>query len=82
MWNRIVSLAGLFALMTVGTVLAQSLFSSLPGGASSLRETYQDWQVACVMRTNTKTCGLSQMQTQQNGQRVLAHRLPATPRRP
>ena len=42
--------------------------SSLPGGASSLNETYKDWRVACV----AQRCALSQVQAQQNGQRVLA----------
>lgn len=46
--------------------------AELPGGASSLRETYQDWTVSCQIVSNTKLCGLSQEQQQQNGQRVLA----------
>ena len=46
--------------------------SPLPGGATSLQETYQDWQVACVAQANAKRCGLSQQQTGQNRQRVLA----------
>lgn len=46
--------------------------SSLPGGASSLNETYKDWRVACVQQGTAKRCVLSQVQAQQNGQRVLA----------
>jgi invasion protein IalB len=46
--------------------------STLPGGASSLNETYNDWRVACVQQGSAKRCVLSQVQTHQNGQRVLA----------
>ena len=45
---------------------------SLPGGASSLQESYQDWQVACRIADATKRCAVSQQQAQQNGRRVLA----------
>jgi len=45
--------------------------SGLPGGASSLNETYKDWQIACAMQGAVKRCVVSQVQTQQNGQRVL-----------
>ncbi|QYM74492.1 invasion associated locus B family protein [Pseudochrobactrum sp. Wa41.01b-1] len=51
--------------------------STLPGGASSLNETYKDWRVACVQQGNAKRCVLSQVQAQQNGQRVLAIELNA-----
>lgn len=51
--------------------------SSLPGGASSLNETYKDWRVACQVVNNAKRCVLSQAQAQQNGQRVLAVELNA-----
>ncbi len=46
--------------------------SALPGGASSLSETYKDWSVACVQQGNRKRCSLSQIQSRQDGQRVLA----------
>lgn len=46
--------------------------SSLPGGASSLNETYKDWRVACAPQGPAIRCVSSQVQTQQNGQRVLA----------
>lgn len=46
--------------------------SPLPGGASSLNETYKDWNVVCVQQGAGKRCVLSQTRTQQNGQRVLA----------
>lgn len=51
--------------------------SSLPGGASSLNETYKDWRVACTQQSATKRCVLSQVQAQQDGQRVLAIELNA-----
>lgn len=50
---------------------------SLPDGASSLNETYKDWGVACVQPGTAKRCVLSQVQAQQNGQRVLAIELNA-----
>lgn len=53
------------------------LASTLPGGASALTETYQDWQVACSQQEAGKRCALSQNQVQQNGQRVLAIELGA-----
>lgn len=49
--------------------------SALPGGASSLNETYKDWRVTCIQQGATKQCAISQLQTQQNGQRVLAMEL-------
>lgn len=51
--------------------------SGLPGGASSLNETYEDWRIACVTQGADKRCVLSQVQTRQNGQRVLAIELGA-----
>lgn len=46
--------------------------SPLPGGASSLNETYRDWRVTCVVQGAGKQCAMSQAQAQQNRQRVLA----------
>ncbi|UDF32923.1 UNVERIFIED_ORG: invasion associated locus B family protein (plasmid) [Roseateles sp. XES5] len=51
--------------------LAQAV-AVLPGGASSLDETYEDWRVSCVLQGDGKRCALSQIQAQQNGQRMLA----------
>jgi invasion protein IalB len=51
--------------------------SGLPGGASSLNETYKDWRATCAQQGNQKRCVLSQVQAQQNGQRVLAIELNA-----
>jgi invasion protein IalB len=50
----------------------QQPVSSLPGGASSLQETYQDWRLTCQDAQPQPVCTVSQEQTQQNGQRVLA----------
>ncbi|MBP1848072.1 invasion protein IalB [Rhizobium petrolearium] len=52
--------------------LAQTAQATLPGGASSLQETYQDWRVACGVAQSGKVCSMSQVQQQQNGQRILA----------
>lgn len=46
--------------------------TSLPNGATSLQEAYEDWVVSCGLSEAGKHCTLSQQQTQQNGQRVLA----------
>ena len=52
------------------SAMAEEAFK-LPGGASSLQETYQDWSLSC--RSMPKVvCTISQRQTQQDGQRVLA----------
>ncbi|WP_336811277.1 invasion associated locus B family protein [Bosea sp. MMO-172] len=52
--------------------LGQAAAATLPGGASSLNETYKDWRVACAQQGSAKRCVLSQAQAQPNGQRVLA----------
>ena len=50
----------------------------LPGGASSLQETYGDWRVACAQQNGKKTCALSQRQTDKDSrQLVLAVELSA-----
>lgn len=50
--------------------------STLPGGASSLTETFEDWTVSCASADAKTQCVVSQTQTQkQNGQRVLDIRL-------
>jgi invasion protein IalB len=47
--------------------------SNLPGGASSLQETYQDWQVACVQQDTGSRCVMRQQQiNKQSGQQVVA----------
>lgn len=52
--------------------------ATLPGGASSLTETYRDWQVSCTIQNvgqgnAGKHCAMSQTQVQKDsGQRALA----------
>jgi len=62
--------------LSVATALAD-VVPSLPGGASSLQETYQDWRVTCRIANGAKMCAISQQQVQKNGQRVLAVELSA-----
>ena len=44
----------------------------LPGGASSLNETYKDWRVLCVLQDSGKRCVFSQILARQDGVRMLA----------
>lgn len=47
--------------------------ATLPGGATSLQETFSDWRVGCVMQGGVKRCSLGQEQVnQQTRQRVIA----------
>lgn len=53
--------------------------STLPGGASSLQESYGDWTVVCVEPNGQKRCVLSQAQAdEQTKQRVIAVELTAS----
>jgi invasion protein IalB len=45
--------------------------AALPGGASSLTESFETWQVACAAPGGTATCTVSQTQVQKEGRRVL-----------
>lgn len=63
--------AALLAAMA-GAARSEDAAPSLPGGASSLQETYQDWRLACQDAKPKPLCSVSQEQAQQNGQRVLA----------
>ncbi|MGK9286654.1 invasion associated locus B family protein [Sinorhizobium meliloti] len=56
---------------TAPPTMAQEATSKLPGGASSLQETYEAWSLGCQGTPQT-VCAISQQQMQQNGQRVLA----------
>ncbi|CAE6864268.1 hypothetical protein R69746_07988 [Paraburkholderia aspalathi] len=67
-----IALAATAAWLTMNFSLAQQVDPSLPGGASSLRETYQDWGVTCQVAGKTKRCALIQRQVQQDGLLVLA----------
>lgn len=72
--------AGLWMMLPLamggGHVLAAP---ALPGGASSVQETYQDWRVTCAQREGANpTCAMAQTQANQKQQRVLAIELTTT----
>ncbi|WP_069093614.1 invasion associated locus B family protein [Methyloligella halotolerans] len=49
---------------------------SLPGGASSLTETHEDWTVGCSVQAEGKRCVFSQaLGNKQTGQRLLSMEL-------
>jgi len=82
--SRVVRRFGMSACLTLAVMVGMALevnavesASSLPGGASSLSETYKDWRVACIQQGTAKRCAMSQIQTQQNNQRILAIELNA-----
>lgn len=57
------------ALMACTTVTEAA---PLPGGSSSLMETYDDWSVVCQDQSNVTTCAVRQIQTsKQTNQTVL-----------
>lgn len=62
------------AMMLPPTVVAaETAPATLPGGATSLQETFSDWQVGCVVQGPAKRCSITQEQVnQQSRQRVLA----------
>lgn len=77
-WSeRCAAMAAVFTILVGGAVAQEAATpppgetSPLPGGASSLQETYQDWNLACQSAPQMM-CVISQQQVQQNGQRVLA----------
>ncbi len=65
---RVIGLA-----FTLATISGASAFAApLPGGASTLQETYQDWTVSCQSQKETSICVMRQDQSStQTGQRVL-----------
>ncbi|MFG1417360.1 invasion associated locus B family protein [Xanthobacter sp. V0B-10] len=47
--------------------------AGLPGGAQSLSETFEDWQVACAMPQGVKRCAIGQQQADpKTRQRILS----------
>ncbi len=63
----------LFAAGALGAPSAVSQEAAvLPGGATSLQETHEDWQVSCQIANGAKQCAVLQQQYQQGGQRILA----------
>lgn len=71
---RFAALAGIFSIAPLAPLAAQdsSPSATLPGGASSLQESYEDWSVACRIVEKKRLCAASQQQMQENGQRVIA----------
>lgn len=67
--SRFAFLCSIIMFMLASTAFAQS---ALQNGASTVQEIYQDWRLTCNMRDKAPTCAISQDQTQQNGQRLLA----------
>lgn len=65
-------LRALALLLLTSSMAAAQSFSILPGGATSLRETFDDWIVSCAVQGSGKRCSLSQEQVNQNRQRVIA----------
>ncbi|MBC2884470.1 invasion associated locus B family protein [Ochrobactrum sp. CM-21-5] len=65
---RMISLAFAFS-----AISSMSAFAApLPGGASTLQETYQDWTVSCQSQKDTAVCAMRQDQSSsETGQRVL-----------
>jgi invasion protein IalB len=52
---------------------AQTTAATLPGGASSVQETYGSWTVSCRLVEGRKACALAQVRgNQQTGQRSFA----------
>lgn len=64
--------AGVFLLAGAALLAPSAKAAPLPGGASSLVETFQDWVVACQAQEATTTCVMRQVQTNtQTNQSVL-----------
>ena len=73
-WGRSLLLlaTGMLVMGFAISAFAQEEKSGLPGGATSLQESYQDWNLTCQSNAPQIACAVSQQQTQQNGQRILA----------
>lgn len=75
--SAIVMLLASLGLSTVPTRAQEP--PSLPGGASSIQETFGDWRVVCQIVRDMKQCSMSQQQVRQDGQRVVAIELQPGP---
>ncbi|MFC4626057.1 invasion associated locus B family protein [Daeguia caeni] len=64
------SVYGLSFIVSALTVFGAQA-APLPGGASSLQETFQDWTVSCQSQKDATVCALQQVQGTKEGQRVL-----------
>ncbi len=71
----------ILAVALVAAATAGAAGQQLPGGASSVRETFEDWQLICESREGAAVCAISQALRQQDSQQlVLAVELiPASP---
>lgn len=70
---RTACLAGLWMSLMAATPAMAETPSSLPGGASSIQETFDAWMVTCSEQKGAKHCALSQQQVDQHSrQRVIA----------
>ncbi|WP_176083022.1 invasion associated locus B family protein [Martelella sp. HB161492] len=70
--------AGLAGL-SLAAALSVPAFAELPGGANSLNETYQDWQVNCVSGEKGVQCAMTQKQLDKDsGRTVLSLELMST----
>lgn len=62
-------------IMAIGAIAAMTMVAHaapLPGGASTLSETYQDWAISCQAQKETPNCVMNQTQnSSKTGQRVL-----------
>jgi invasion protein IalB len=67
--SRICAVAAATLMALCASLAAQE--AGLPGGASSLKETYEAWDLSC-QATPTPVCAVSHQQSQQDGQRLLA----------
>lgn len=76
---RLGALLAAFALSPLTVAAAEPAPAALPGGATSLVETFSDWQVGCAVQGPVKRCAITQEQVnQQTRQRVFAIELTST----
>ncbi|GGF63831.1 invasion protein [Azorhizobium oxalatiphilum] len=59
------------ALPALAQAPAPARAPALPGGASSLQETYEDWTVSCVVEGTARICRMSQQQRRQEGNQLV-----------
>ena len=65
-------LAVVFALVLgCAGATAQTPAPALPGGASSLQETFEDWQVSCAVQGTVRLCRMAQQQRQKDGNQLV-----------
>ena len=81
MWKPFSAGAAALLLAAAAPAFGQGAASQLPGGASSLQESHEDWQVSCAVRDARKSCSISQQQRQKDSnQLVLAIDLSSGPK--